>query len=99
MNGLSIEQETLDGGNLCLRMGGALDRSAVYELRDRILGLKGSDLVVDFSQLGSLDDVALSVLAMWLADHHQKDLRVQLVGLNQHGRNIVKVFGVNTFAG
>lgn len=95
MNPLSIEQETLDGGNLCLKVGGSLDRSAVYELRDRILGLKIRELTVDFSDLAGLDDLALSVLAMWLADHHQKDLKVQLVGLSPHARNVFLTFGVN----
>ena len=102
---LSIEEELPAGGNLCLRVGGSLDRSAAYELRDRILGLGTRELVLDFSKLGRTDDVALSVLAMWLADHHQRDLRVQLVGLNNHARHILQVFGVdasapaNTYAG
>jgi len=96
---LSIEEELLAGGNLCLRVGGSLDRSAAYVLRDRILGLGSRELVVDFSRLGRTDDVALSVLAMWLADHHQRDMRVQLVGLNHHARHILQVFGVNSVAG
>lgn len=96
MNALSIEQEMLEGGNLCLKVGGSLDRSGVYELRDRILGLKSREVTLDFSGLGGTDDLALSVLAMWLADHHQKDMKVHLVGLSPHARNVVMSFGVNT---
>lgn len=94
-NTLQIEQETLTGGNLCLRVGGSLDRSTAYELRDRILSLGAQELVLDFSRIGRTDDVALSVLAMWLADRHQKHLRVRLVGLTNHARHILQVFGVN----
>ena len=92
---LSIEEERLSGGNVCLRVGGSLDRSSAYALRDRILASHAKGLVLDFSRLGRADDVALSVLAMWLADHRQRDLDVHLVGLDHHARHILQVFGVH----
>ncbi len=92
---MSIEEELLAGGNVCLHVGGSLDRSAAYQLRDRILALKSRDVVLDFSNLGGSDDLALSVLAMWLADHHQRDLNVRLVGVSHHARHILQFFGVN----
>lgn len=95
---LSIEEERLNGGNVCLRVGGALDRSSAYELRDKILAMGSKGLVLDFSKVGRTDDVALSVLAMWLADRHQRDLDVHLVGLDSHARTILQVFGVNSAA-
>ena len=95
---LSIEEERLSGGNLCLRVGGSLDRSSAYELRDKILATGSRGLVLDFSKIGQTDDVALSVLAMWLADRHQRDLEVHLVGLNNHARHILQVFGVHSAA-
>jgi len=98
MASLSIEEERLAGGNVCLRVGGSLDRSSAYELRDRILALGARGLVLDFSKIGRTDDVALSVLAMWLADYHQRDLDVHLVGLDRHARHILQVFGVNSVA-
>lgn len=98
MKSLSIEEERLSGGNLCLRVGGSLDRSSAYELRDRIQACGAQGVVLDFSKLGRTDDVALSVLAMWLADYHQRDMQVHLVGLNHHARHILQVFGVNSVA-
>lgn len=95
---LQIEEEKLSGGNLCLRVGGSLDRSSAYELRDRILSTGAKSLVLDFSKIGRTDDVALSVLAMWLADRHQRQLDVHLVGLDNHARHILQVFGVNSVA-
>ncbi|WP_373044815.1 lipid asymmetry maintenance protein MlaB [Vulgatibacter sp.] len=99
METLSIEEERMPAGNVCLRVGGSLDRSAAYELRDRILGLGTQELVLDFSKIGHADDVALSVLAMWLADRNQSKLKVQLVGLDHHARRILQVFGVDTEVG
>jgi len=98
MDTLQIEEERLSGGNLCLRVGGALDRSSAYALRDRILSTGAKSLVLDFSRLGRTDDVALSVLAMWLADRHQRHLDVHLVGLDNHARHILQVFGVTSAA-
>lgn len=92
---IEIEEEQLAGGNVCLRVGGSLDRSTAYALRDRIQRCAGRELVLDFSGIGKADDVALSVLAMWLADRKQREeLKVHLVGLDRHARQILQFFGV-----
>ena len=92
---IEIEEELLGSGNVCLRVGGSLDRSTAYALRDRIQRLGTRELVLDFSRIGRADDVALSVLAMWLADRKQRErMKVQLVGLDPHALQILQVFGV-----
>ena len=95
MHTFTIDSAPAQAGNVRVRVGGALDRSAVYDLRDRLLGLKASDLTLDFSGLERVDDLALSLLAMWLADRNQHALHIRLEGLSTKARNLVSSFGCN----
>jgi anti-anti-sigma regulatory factor len=95
MHSVSIEARDSREGSFRVRVRGELDRSAVYELRDRILGLKARGLLLDFSELERADDLALSVLAMWLADRNQRDVDIEFTGLGEKSKNLMVSFGCN----
>lgn len=96
MKNVFVEQEQgQEGKNVRLKLGGDLDKSGVYQLRDRILGLsKGSDrLVLDFTGVSATDVFALSVLAMWIADRRQNHCNVECIGLDKRAEQILASFG------
>ncbi len=95
---LQMELETLPGGGVVLRLGGALNGGGAYALRERIQATsdRSARVVVDFSRLQKLSDFGLGILAMGIADMHRHG--VELVGLGHHAQRILKAFGVERAA-
>lgn len=90
MSELLIEPEIMEDGATRLRLGGVLDGSGAYLLRDRISGY-ASPVVVDFSRLQRLSDFGLGILAMGVAEMDQE---VQFVGVGHHALRILRAFGL-----
>ncbi|WP_373048856.1 STAS domain-containing protein [Vulgatibacter sp.] len=89
MSELTIEPEMGEGG-IRLRLGGVLDGSGAYLLRDQI-NQAGQPVVVDFSRLQRLSDFGLGILAMGLSEMPNE---VQFLGLGHHAQRILRAFGV-----
>lgn len=94
MSDLVIEPEMLEDGGIRLRLGGVLDGSGAYLLRDRIAQEKGP-VTVDFSRLQRLSDFGLGILAMGVTT---LSTQVHFVGLGHHAQRILRAFGVKSGA-
>lgn len=94
MTELLIEPEIMEDGALRLRLGGVLDGSGAYLLRERI-SAGSSPVVIDFSRLQRLSDFGLGILAMGIAEANHD---VQFVGLGHHALRILRAFGLGQAA-
>lgn len=93
---LLIDSEAEPTGGIRLNLQGKLDGSGAYQLRDRLLGLRGEEITVDFSRLRESSDLALAILAMWLTENGSGGIR--LAGMPAHASRILKAFGVSQAA-
>lgn len=90
MSELLIEPEYREDGALRLRLGGVLDGSGAYALRDRITQ-STVPVVVDLSRLQRLSDFGLGILAMGVAEMSNE---VEFVGVGHHALRILRAFGL-----
>lgn len=91
---LQVDAQSLPGGGIVLRLGGALDGGGAYQLRDRITSIcdPARRVVVDFTRVSRLSDFGLGILAMGISGLPEHG--VELVGLGHHAQRILKAFGL-----
>jgi anti-anti-sigma regulatory factor len=93
-NLLSIAMNRMSDGRLVLRLGGQFDADAAARLRDRIQACApGERIVVDFSRLERVYDLALGMLGSW-RDVLAPAREVSLVGLASHASRILRAFAL-----
>ncbi|WP_373048789.1 STAS domain-containing protein [Vulgatibacter sp.] len=92
MNGnLKINGRPIAGGALRLVLEGTLDHGGAHHLAQHLGALQDRALVIDFSQLREVSDLALGLVARPLRAHPQ----LRVTGLRDHGRRILRAFGVS----
>ncbi len=91
MSGCRIERET-EGGRIVIRVSGVFDSDSANELRDRLAGEPGGDVVLDFSHVREFADLGVAALAHGLAGL-ERPLRLR--GLRKHQLRIFRYFGLD----
>ncbi|NTX13575.1 hypothetical protein HUA74_42800 [Myxococcus sp. CA051A] len=87
MAGLQIHREDV-AGHVTLRLEGILDGKTAQEVQTSLEGLKGCEVVLDFTHLREFKDSAVGVLTRNMANS------VKLRGLATHHERMFRYFGV-----
>ncbi len=90
---MSVHTTEIPGSEILLRLTGDFEAADAWKVHEAIQGaVRGSHVVLDFSQVRHFEDFAIALIAPDLvatASH-----RIRIRGLGLHQRRILEYFGV-----
>jgi anti-anti-sigma regulatory factor len=88
----TLASRRLENGRLAVQLQGRFDGAAAAELRASLLAIpRGERIVVDFSRLHHVSDVALGMIGSW-REELAPGCEVELAGLAHHATRILQAF-------
>lgn len=93
MSGLKITKETPDKNLTVLRLHGEFENTSVLDAKEALLGFvreaKGSDVMIDFSEIEYIDSSGISVLLDMAKIGLEMKLRFGILNANDHVKKIL----------
>ncbi|MGH7197314.1 MAG: STAS domain-containing protein [Candidatus Omnitrophota bacterium] len=93
MSGLKITKETPDKNLTVIRVHGEFENTSVLDAKEALLGTlreaKGSDVMIDFSEIEYIDSSGISVLLDMAKIASERKLRFGVVSANEHVKKIL----------
>ncbi len=93
MSGLTIKKETPDKNLTVLRLKGEFENTSVLDAKEELFNCvreaKGSDVMIDFSEIEYIDSSGIGVLLEMAKIASERKLRFGAVNTNEHVKKVL----------